>query len=541
MLYLLFTAILLLAAFSGIGSISEKLFKIRNEFISLRIVISMTVLATAFTTFSFFGPINIYVEVPILFLGTAAFFYFKNYLKYWDLIVSNKHLFLSGLLIILFAGSFYPFILDHFGYYVPTIKWISVFGLVKGISNLDLLLGQMSVWHIFQAGFSSFSDIFLRMNAILLIVYLIYSIERKSWIHLIFIPVLFFFAQSPSPDLAVIIFSLMILNEIFAANKNRALLFVLSTFVFAIKPTMIWVPIFTFLYILLELKGSIKALIPGFLVLIVFVINNLWTFGYPVFPVQIGSMGLSWMPNKEILRISSEIAIQKTYDMQYSAEEISKFTFWDYVKNWFSIKGLKSKIHILFITTLIIFTVFCFLKKKRIYTFLLVSILIKSVVVLLFSAQYRFFIDVFFVSAFILFYEKISRKTAVIFFSTLSLTAFLFLSFPTVLKTLVPSFKLGNFMLGFQKSQIIKPSHFKLERYKTYQIGNLRFNVAEGYPFSFDTPLPAISPQFLQEDYNAGIFPQKISDDITDGFQWIKMSDQQKLQLKKILEELKQK
>lgn len=96
-------------------------------------------------------------------------------------------------------------------------------------------------------------------------------------------------------------------------------------------------------------------------------------------------------------------------------------------------------------------------------------------------------------------------------------------------------------MLGFQKSQIIKPSHFKLERYKTYQIGNLRFNVAEGYPFSFDTPLPAISPQFLQEDYNAGIFPQKISDDITDGFQWIKMSDQQKLQLKKILEELKQK
>ena len=192
MLYLLFTAILLLAAFSGIGSISEKLFKIRNEFISLRILISVTVLATVFTAFSFFGPINIYVEVPILFLGTAAFFYFKDYLKYWDLMVSYNHLFLAGLFIILFAGSFYPFILDHFGYYVPTIKWISEFGLVKGISNVDLLLGQMSVWHIFQAGFSSFSDIFLRMNAILLIVYLIYSIERKSWIHLIFIPVLFF-------------------------------------------------------------------------------------------------------------------------------------------------------------------------------------------------------------------------------------------------------------------------------------------------------------------------------------------------------------
>jgi hypothetical protein len=63
-------------------------------------------------------------------------------------------------IIILFTGTYYPYILDHFGYYVPTIKWLTEYGFIKGISNLDLTLGQMSVWHIFQAGFSNFSDPF---------------------------------------------------------------------------------------------------------------------------------------------------------------------------------------------------------------------------------------------------------------------------------------------------------------------------------------------------------------------------------------------
>jgi len=37
----------------------------------------------------------------------------------------------------------------------------------------------MSVWHIFQAGFSHLADPFLRSNSLLLLIYLIYCLEKK--------------------------------------------------------------------------------------------------------------------------------------------------------------------------------------------------------------------------------------------------------------------------------------------------------------------------------------------------------------------------
>ena len=222
-----------------------------------------------------------------------AFFYFKEYHHFCKCFAENKVGFSIFSLVILFFGSYFPFILDHFGYYVPTIKWISEVGLVKGISNLDLLLVQMSVWHIFQAGFSNFSDPFLRINSLLLIIYLVYIFEKKSWIHLIFLPVLFLFSQSPSTDLPVIVFSLIILNEIIQLNKNSTLIFAFSVFVFTIKPTMIWLPILSFLYFIRDFMFVPKKIIPATLVLSLYLFKNLWTFGFPIFPVQVFDLGLS--------------------------------------------------------------------------------------------------------------------------------------------------------------------------------------------------------------------------------------------------------
>ncbi len=73
-----------------------------------------------------------------------------------------------------------PFILDHFGYYVPSLNWLSEFGLAKGLANLNLIYAQMSVWHIFRAGFSHFSDVFLRINVVFLIAFFIYIIFEKK-------------------------------------------------------------------------------------------------------------------------------------------------------------------------------------------------------------------------------------------------------------------------------------------------------------------------------------------------------------------------
>lgn len=229
MVFLLFSTILILTVLAGVGSLWPQ--KIRNGF-STDLVNGIFILSIVWTLLSFFIPLNLYVEIISVVIGIFLFFIHKKYLDVWTFLKSNHKTFVPFSLMILFAGSFFPFILDHFGYYVPSIIWIGEFGLVKGISNLEIVLGQMSVWHIFQTGFSHFSDPFLRINPIFLIVYLIYILEKKSDVHLLFIPILLLFSQSPSPDLPVIVFSLMILNEIFDRNSNTSRLFTLAAFTF---------------------------------------------------------------------------------------------------------------------------------------------------------------------------------------------------------------------------------------------------------------------------------------------------------------------
>lgn len=536
MLYTLLSTIIIIPTLLGMGSIFERIIGKAWTGISAKLFSGTVLLSLVWTVAAFFFPINIYIELISVATGISTFFYFKQNLRLIDFIKENSKAFFPILLVVIFFGAFYPFILDHFGYYIPTIKWISEVGLVKGISNLDLLLGQSSVWHIFQAGFSNFSDPFLRINSVILIIYLIYILEKRSWIHLGFLPILFLFSQSPSPDLPLIVFSLMILNEILKGNKNISLLFAFSVFVFIIKPTVIWLPVFTLLYALLILKSNLKFLIGGSLIFILFLIKNIWTFGFPVFPVQFLDSGLNWTTNKELLKISSEIAIEKTFDMQYTAAEIKNFSTSDYLINWFSIEGIKSKIHIAFALTLIVFSVFTFIKKKKIITILLISVLIKSLIVLLFSAQYRFLIDVFFVVVFVVFFEMISRKTSLLIFVSASIVCGIFLAFPKFIQPHFPSFRLGNYMMGFEKTQFIKPSYFKLEKYQSYDLGNLKLNVVEGYPFSFDIPIPAVSPGYIQEYIDAGIVPQKIGSDLKEGFIWRKATPEELEQMKTAFE-----
>ncbi|AZA77900.1 hypothetical protein EG347_10395 [Chryseobacterium sp. G0186] len=536
MILILLSSIFIIPVLMGLGKIMEKVFGILFQGISGKILSGIMGISLVWTVISFFIPLNLYVEMTTVGVGILFFFKEKLYQNFYQF--TKKDIALGTIIsaIILLSGSYYPYILDHFGYYVPTIKWLTEYGLIKGISNLDITLGQMSVWHIFQAGFSNFSDPFLRINSILLLVYTLYSIERKSWIHLCFLPVLLLFSQSPSPDLPVIAFSLIVLNEILSGNKNTSLLFAFSVFVFTIKPTMIWLPIFVFLYNLLVCKSDFKRLIFGISILFLFFIKNIWTFGYVIFPVSIGDLGFSWKPNPEVLRISSQYAILKTYDMQYSYEEIQKFSTVDHIKNWFFLKGIKSVINILFILSLLTFSIFAWIKKKKLITLICISLLIKSVLVLAFSAQYRFFIDVFFVIFLILFYEYFDKRKSLFVFSVLSLFFISLLSFPKLIQQHIPSFRPGNFMAGFKTKQLYQPSTYQYQKFNSFKVGNLKFNVSKSYPFNFDTPLPAISSSYIFDDMKAEIFPQLINkNDLRKGFIWKRMTSGEKSETKTVI------
>lgn len=529
MILILFSSIIIISTLLGVGRIMELFCGLLYPGISGKILAGILAITVSWTLLAFFIPLNMYVEVPTIVIGLFFFFRDRLYLEFYRYPKRDTLLIITVSFIILFSGSYYPYILDHFGYYVPSIKWLTEYGLVKGISNLDLTLGQMSVWHIFQAGFSNFSDPFLRINAIILITYGIYIIEKKSWIQLVFLPVMLLFSQSPSPDLPVIIFSMIILNEILTENKQASLLLTFSVFVFTIKPTMIWLPILSLLYSIFIIKTNLKNVTMGLSILILFFVKNIWTFGYPVFPVPIADLGVYWKPNSEILKTSSQFAIQKTYDMQYTFEEIQKFSPLDFIKNWLFLNGIKSKINILFILSLVIFILYSLKKRSTIIYLIAISLLIKTILVLLFSAQYRFFMDVFFVIFFILFSQYFNRQKSIFAFSALSIVIIAFLSFPSFIGIHLPSYKMANFMGKFEKKQLYAPSTYKYTAFNSFRVGNLKFNISKNYPYNFGTPIPAVSPSYIIDDKKANIFPQLIDkNNIQKGFIWKNMNAQEK-------------
>lgn len=536
MILILISAIFIIPVLMGIGRIVELVAGNLFPGIAGKALSGILGICIIWNIISFFTPLNIYIEIITIILGVSFFVKDKLFREFRQFSTGEILLLTFVSFIILWAGSYAPYILDHFGYYVPTIKWLTEYGLIKGISNLDLTLGQMSVWHIFQAGFSNISDPFLRINTILLIIYALYIVEKKNWIHLCFIPVMLLYSQSPSPDLPIIMFSLIVLNEIITGNKNIILLFAFSIFTFTIKPTMIWLPMLVLSHSILILKSNFQKLILGFSILILFFIKNLWVFGYPVFPIAIGDLGISWKPNEEVLKYSSQYALQKTYDMQYSYEEIQKFSTSDAIKNWFFLKGIKSEINILFIISLFIFSISAWLKKKKLINLISISILIKSILVLIFSAQYRFFIDVFFVIFLVLFYEYFNKRKSIAVFSVLSLLFITVLSFPSLLQQYFPSFKSGNFISGVKKEQFYRPSTYEYCQFKSFRVGNLKFNISKNYPFNFDTPLPSVSVGYILDDAKTGIFPQ-LSDknNIRKGFIWKKMDSLEKKEAESII------
>lgn len=540
MLFILCSSIFLITTLMGWGKLMENIIGKNLTGISGKILTGIFSVGLIFTAISFFIPLNLYVEIPTIFIGIFYFFKDKLYLDCFRF-SKKKSIILSILVaVVLYSASFYPFILDHFGYYVPTIKWLTEYGLVKGISSLDLILGQMSVWHIFQAGFSNFADPFLRLNAVLLIIYGIYIVENKSWIQIIFIPILLVFSQSPSPDLPTIVFSLIILNEILSGNKNLPFLFAFSVFTFAIKPTIIWLPIFTLLYSIFSSGFHYKKLIFGLLVFLLFIVKNIWTFGYPIFPLTVFDLEIPWTPNPELLKASSQFALVKTFDEQYSYAEILKFSWFDYIKNWLFLDGIKSVINISFVASLIGFIIFSIIKRNKIISLVCMSILIKSLLILSFSAQYRFFIDIFFVMFFVVFFKNLNKKNSLLISSGLAIIFIGLFSSPKIIQQFIPSFKLGRNLTPFEKTQLLKPSDYEYNQYNSFKVGDFKFNISKKYPFSFDTPIPVISESFLFDYQKEKIFPQPIDkNNLKKGFIWKKLNAEEKKELDKTIEIIK--
>ncbi|SEQ69036.1 LIC_10190 family membrane protein [Epilithonimonas lactis] len=529
MILIFLTVLMLLMVNFGNGMIIRNLLKIETRSFVLTSFLGMISIALLETVFAFFFPLNSSVEILFIFiglLGTVLFFMTKE--KSRLKINTNFWFYFFGFIII-FASSFSPYLYDHYSYYLPTISYLKELGFVKGISNFDLLLGQTSFWHIYQAGFSHFADLYLKINSYLAVLFLIYIYERKQYFLLVFLPMFLLFVQQPSPDLPIVIITLIVINELMNARENSILLY-LSLFAVCIKPIVFWLPLFVILNQIDQRKFDFKTIIPVFVFGILLMMKNLWLFGFPIFPAALVDFDLPWKPSQEILNYSSQIGLMKSYDMKYSYQQVMGFDLMDSVYHWFTI-GYKSILNIGVIVSLSIVGFFAWRRKSRFYYLLLICLIIKSIFIISFSAQYRFFIDVYVIALFLLvkdFSEEKSVFTAV-FLSIFILVVFTFPVF-------VQQFNMGKRMSDFSFSQLYRPKELKTTHTnKEFRIGNFSFKVSKS--FSGEATFPTVNIYNLRLYDYYGIFPQYLGTNLHQGIFQRKLSVEEKIQLKKIIAE----
>ena len=238
------------------GNLFEKVLPNLWNGLSAKLVTGILAISLCSSIIGFFLPLDVYYEIGIILIGIIGLVKYHKTISS-DLKCLKDKTLLVFAFIVISISTFAPFINDHFGYYVSTIKWLNEFGLVKGISNVSLVLGQQSTWHVFQASIDTLVDPFMRVNATLLLIFILYSIENKRKELLILTPLFLLFVHSPSPDLIIYIVSLIITLELLKATPNYTSLWLLSLFLMTIKPIVFWLPLLIFI---LSLKTNFKTL-----------------------------------------------------------------------------------------------------------------------------------------------------------------------------------------------------------------------------------------------------------------------------------------
>ena len=539
-----FFILFLFISFSGWGAWAKMFVGSRTGSFSLTILLGFSFFSIFTELLSFFIPLNFYVELLLLIFSLIPFFLKKlriYTIRFPDAALQSVWFWLFCFVIIL-AGSYYPFRPDHFSYYEPTINWLNKYGLITGVANIDWNLGQMSVFHIMQAGLDQILDPFQRIGIFITIVFLVYLFERKAYLLLFVIPFYFLFIQTPSPDMAIVFLSLIVVNELcfnYRTDDYKILLLV-SVFTFTIKPVAFWLPAWVFAAGIFlnkkELKNYRIYLIPGILV-ILFLIKNVIASSTLFYPVTFTKINTYWLPDLRILELSGQEASLLTFKQHFTGTEISGMNFFQKIYYWLSINKLQTIINCFILIVIVTFGIFSVLKKNFLYHALGIIIMITMAIIFSFSGQFRFMLDGIYPLLFLMLYPiRIGKTKMLVACLSYFLLFLVLISYPPLLKRSIPDFKLTSRMRGITKKSLLIPGLYISQKYTESDLGNLNFYISSRV-YNYDTPPPAFSREILKQYYDFGIFPQmKDSTTVRKGYYMKTLTSDEKEKLGEIIE-----
>ncbi len=474
------------------------------------------------------------IEFQFFFFVLSVIFLvrYKEFLRYiWqsfgNLSRFNKMLFFFTTLVVLILSSSTSNLPDNESYYIQTIKWANEQGFVNGLMNIHPFLGQFSGWHILQAGLNlhykyfTFND----LNGVFFLIFIFYWLqlfgkaEQKQTYWFGIFPVVslltVFFIDSPSPDLPVMLLSLIIF-DLFIQNFEHLKtnlfveMFLLATFSFLIKPTAI---INIVLVLILwwrhrrHLKNiSLKILFSSLLFFSLWISKNYIITGYVLYPFDVFSNFFkpAWQYPAQLMQYMGQLGRQESLALSLNSDLITGF--WQWIRQ----PGIHRIINPLMVFLLVLYPAVLIAKKQKLtfsnpYWLLYLLGLFYFVSLLFISPNFRFYL------AFLLFFSMSIKAIAG---QRLNFKYFNFLGWILFLTTGVYLALHQNFRL----ENTIKPQPVSSlsKRYKTEVIDNFEYHYPDNQELFWqtgDAPLPAVHKrqiEFFEQHFS--IVPQQSPD-----------------------------
>ena len=515
MLQIIYSLVIYLVIASGYGSVLDK-FLNSNRLLSFRLINGLLFIGLISLIIAMFVPLTVYYETFILLIGFVLFV--KN--ACWKgFFVGDKSILFFALLTC-FVASINAFLFDTFSYYLPTIKWLDGYGLVNGLANFDFNLGQTSLWHIIQATFNESFDWYYKINAFLIVIYLIYLSEIKQFNLLILLPLFYLFVASPSPDLPVIILSIILYLNWQNSKSNEAIKYglIVGCFIVLIKPIAFVLPVFFFL-LSLKNKSYFQSTYIGICGLVLlFLAKNIILTGNFLFPLSLGN--LSFLKHAVPASIYDISAIEGRYmavsRVNYiSKEEIGAMSLFQYYRYLSNNLHLSLIIFGFIFLTQLFSAIYFYLKRERTLAILMALFLLKGLVFVAISPQYRFLLDGFLIVVVIIL-SKLNLNRILIY-SVVSISAILFVFSKNITNSFSEIYFL-KMVAKYQYKQLLVPKNYQLKTEKI-QLFNFKANYVKRYPFSYNINQIAINPTLIDRYLMQKSHPELINNkDVKKGF-----------------------
>lgn len=547
----------LFVTFYNLGFAFKKSVRIKERNAALTIVLGMLGVTLFASFWAIFGRINYEFQIALLLLQLLIVIKYKSELsatyhhvfeRIKEIDTNLKIFFLLTLVVILCQSAGSSFFVDNETYYLQTIKWLNEYGFVPGLANLHIFFGQTSGWHILQSvfSFSYFTDKCNDLNGFCLLLGIAFSIGqldsyfKKGNLHNLsmglfstIMVLLLPFSSVPSPDLAVIVISLLLFSFLTRSDEmsnsdSLTILALLAFFIVYIKISALPILLLPLLYVVLRINKkqskTIPALLIGAVVVVLFIIKNIILTGYPLYPSSLFAQYI--MSENAIPQALYEFWWRPSqhYGFVSPQNQYSPLSTVAILLQWISESWVIRSITLMLLS-LFIMVPFAISKSKnkRAFWIIYVTMIIQIVFLILTAPQFRFILSFVLFFGLTLFSFVLVKKTPICIGLYIGLiVASLYVIFPIAIG--INHSRVDFYPKSFSLSQIVIPkSNSNLRAtFSKKSKGNLQYNSPDEQSYIWvtgDGKLPCVNSKQIEYFHEKlGYYPQLRGATLSEGF-----------------------